>query len=289
MTDSGHPTLEETIALAAELHGAQADQSGAPYIAHLARVAAHLIKQFPMASIAERHAAWLHDCLEDTDTSPSDLAARGYDAAVIQLVEAVTRPKGQGVTYHAWIEGLASEGPIGAIRIKIADLTDNGDPSRLAALEPSRAASLGQRYARARQTLEASLEAREGALELEDDDQGPVVARIPVAVPLSRCDAETLAKAAAIADRTPAAFVEEEIVSLASLITWHHNLDHVELARHRVEKFRAFEQAFENAAPRDTAMVDWAALEAVRRAASPREPSAAPGGPVPMPKQRPKG
>ncbi|MEM9046901.1 MAG: HD domain-containing protein [Pseudomonadota bacterium] len=182
MTDRGHPTLEDTIAFAAKLHGAQTDQGGAPYIAHLARVSAHLIKQFPMASIAERHAAWLQDCLEDTDSSASDLAARGYDAAVIELVEAVTRPMGQGMTYHAWIDGLASKGPIGAIRIKIADLADNSDPSRLASLEPPEAASL-ERYARAQAALEAALEAPEGALERQE---GVSWAPLPVSPSPSR-------------------------------------------------------------------------------------------------------
>ncbi|MEM8801207.1 MAG: HD domain-containing protein [Pseudomonadota bacterium] len=279
MTDSAHPTLEETIALAAEIHGSQTDLSGAPYIAHLARVAAHLINQFPMASIAERHAVWLHDCLEDTHMTPADLAAHGYGAAVIELVEAVTRPKGQGATYQSWIEGLAAAGPIGAIRIKIADLADNSDPIRLASLEPSQAASLGQRYARAHEALEGALEAREGALEREEGEQG-FLARIPFSVPLSHDDVVTLAKAAAIADRDAVAFVEEEIVSLARLILWHPNLDHVELARHRVEKFRAFERAFVTGDAVDTAIRDWAALEAVRCTASPPAPSSVHPGPA---------
>ncbi|MEM9046902.1 MAG: hypothetical protein AAGC81_19660 [Pseudomonadota bacterium] len=91
----------------------------------------------------------------------------------------------------------------------------------------------------------------------------------------------TLVKAAAIADRDAVAFVEEEIVSLARLILWHRNLDHVELARHRVEKFRAFEEAFVNGDVADTAaMRDWAALEAVRRTVSPAQPSSVRSAPA---------
>ena len=155
---AAHPTIEETAALAGSLHAGQTDKSGAPYIGHLARVSRHLVRLFPGASAAERHAAWLHDALEDTPTTADDLARLGYDPAVIAIVAAVTRTPGTD-TYQQRIEALAGSGFVSAMRVKLADLTDNSDPARLALLPEDRARPLARRYERAKATLEAALKA----------------------------------------------------------------------------------------------------------------------------------
>lgn len=156
--DEDHPTLEETAAFAGMLHATQTDKAGMPYIGHLARVSRHLLRLFPDATLAERHAAWLHDSLEDTPTTAEDLAARGYDPAVVAIVIALTKPD-DVPSYQAWIERLAAGGFVSAMRVKLADLSDNGDPVRLAKLPPEKAQSLMQRYGRAMATLSAALEA----------------------------------------------------------------------------------------------------------------------------------
>ena len=45
------------------------------------------------------------------------------------------------------------------MRVKLADLTDNSDPARLALLPEDRARPLARRYERAKATLEAALKA----------------------------------------------------------------------------------------------------------------------------------
>lgn len=148
------PPLDVTAAWAGYWHGGQTDKAGVPYVAHLIRVQAHLLRLFPDASPAERHAAWLHDVLEDTPVTARDLTDLGYDAAVIGIVQSLTRP--ETGTYADWIDQLAT-GDLAAIRVKIADLTDNSDPTRLQALPAAKARSLEARYKAASERLWAAL------------------------------------------------------------------------------------------------------------------------------------
>ncbi len=148
------PPLDVTAARAGYWHGGQTDKAGAPYVDHLIRVQGHLLRLFPDATLEERHAAWLHDVIEDTGLTGSDLVALGYPDEVVALITALSRP--ETGTYAEWIETL-SQGTKSAIRIKIADLTDNSDPARLAALTAAQAASLARRYDAALRRLRAAL------------------------------------------------------------------------------------------------------------------------------------
>ena len=150
------PTLDETAALARELHAAQRDQAGEPYVGHLERVARNLVRLFPDADEAERHAAWLHDVIEDTGMTADGLRAGGYGDRVIAIIKAVTKPAG-GIDYQQWIEAIATSGDISSMRVKLADLTDNADPARLAVLPEPRAAALRAKYAPAIAAIWAGL------------------------------------------------------------------------------------------------------------------------------------
>ena len=108
-------------------------------------------------TVAERHAAWLHDAIEDTPTTAADLLERGYGADVVAIVTALTKTE-SGSSYQDWIEQMAASGFVPAMRVKLADLSDNSDPARLAQLPPDRAASLAARYERAKETLVAALD-----------------------------------------------------------------------------------------------------------------------------------
>jgi (p)ppGpp synthase/HD superfamily hydrolase len=151
-----HPSLTDTIQLATQLHAGQTDKAGAPYVGHLARVCAHLERLFPDASDTERHAAWLHDTIEDTGMTGEGLSALGYASEVVETVQALTKPEspdGAEVVYADWIATLARTGPRTAIRVKLADLHDNADPQRLAALPNETASALRDRYEAAMATL----------------------------------------------------------------------------------------------------------------------------------------
>ena len=166
-----HPTLEESAAWAGYWHAAQRDKAGQPYVGHLVRVSRHLVRLFPDASSVERHAAWLHDVLEDTEITAADLAARGYAPEVIDTVQAVTKSPDPEMTYAQRIERLARAGTVSAIRVKLADLTDNSDPDRLGQLPEAKAASLGARYRAAKQHLFEELDRRSGDQEANGSSQ----------------------------------------------------------------------------------------------------------------------
>ena len=136
--------MEDAIALAARAHRGQVDKSGEPYILHSLRV---MLKQ---QSEAARIVAVLHDVVEDTAVTISDLRSAGYDDEVCDAVDSVTRRPDE--TYEAMISRVAAN-PI-ARRVKLADLEDNMDPRRR--LEGAREAQRQARYREARLRLLAA-------------------------------------------------------------------------------------------------------------------------------------
>ena len=97
------PHLADTIELIERLFDAKVDHSGGPYAEHCKRVAAAL----PIfATDEERHAALLHDAIEDTPLTTADLRKLGYSERTIALVESLTRPA--GLTYADYVQGIAA-------------------------------------------------------------------------------------------------------------------------------------------------------------------------------------
>ncbi|MCS3629018.1 hypothetical protein GGP53_002897 [Salinibacter ruber] len=115
------PTLEDAIALAAEAHAGQTDKAGAPYILHLLRA------MQAQESTEARMAAVLHDLVEDTEHTFEDLGEMGYPSEVIEALRHVTKRDGEP---YADFAERAGQHPI-ARRVKIADLEDNMDVTRL--------------------------------------------------------------------------------------------------------------------------------------------------------------
>lgn len=142
-------TIIDTIVLMKELHGTQVDKSGKPYFYHPLRVMLRLGND---ASEAERHAALLHDVLEDTPTTAADLRAYGYDFDVVDLVQFMT--KEPDITYFDYIDRIISTGNTSLWRVKLADTLDNSCPSRIATL-PIETQGIAKRYARTISMIEA--------------------------------------------------------------------------------------------------------------------------------------
>jgi (p)ppGpp synthase/HD superfamily hydrolase len=114
-------SLERAIAIAATAHAGQVDKGGAPYILHPLRVMLRL------ETTDERIAGVLHDVVEDCGWSIDDLRAEGFSPAVLRAIDSVTRRDGEG--YDAFVARSAAD-PIGR-RVKVADLQDNSDLSRI--------------------------------------------------------------------------------------------------------------------------------------------------------------
>jgi (p)ppGpp synthase/HD superfamily hydrolase len=115
-------TLERAIEIAAKAHAGQVDKAGQPYVLHPLRMM--LVVTTPAARIA----AVLHDVVEDTAVTLDELRAEGFPAAVLEAVQALTKREGED--YEAFIRRVAPN-PI-AREVKLADLRDNSDLSRIA-------------------------------------------------------------------------------------------------------------------------------------------------------------
>jgi (p)ppGpp synthase/HD superfamily hydrolase len=120
------PTINETIMLVCDLHADQVDKLGAPYYFHPLRV---MMRLGPDADVVEKHAALLHDVLEDVAGATADtLREHGYPETVIRLCQLLCR--GQDETYPSFIERIISSRSRSAMRIKLADLYDNTNEER---------------------------------------------------------------------------------------------------------------------------------------------------------------
>ncbi len=117
-------TLERAIAIAAEAHAGQVDKAGAPYVLHPLRM------MLQLAARDEQIVAVLHDVCEDCPGWTMDrLRGEGFAEHIIRALESVTKRDGED--YDAFVRRAAAD-PIG-IRVKLADLKDNCDLSRIAA------------------------------------------------------------------------------------------------------------------------------------------------------------
>lgn len=118
--------LKLAIDIANTAHAGAVDKAGAPYIAHVMRVADN-VKGFN-AKIA----AYLHDVIEDSGYTSADLIDKGIPRVIVEAVDLLTKPKDMSYTNYIIRLGV---NPI-ARAVKIADLLDNMDLSRLESIGP---------------------------------------------------------------------------------------------------------------------------------------------------------
>lgn len=148
------PTIGQTIDLIREAHAGQKTKGGEPYWTHPVAVMTLLPGD---ASDDERHAALLHDVLEDTDFDEIDLRNYGYSDRTIEIVKAVTRPKGKArPTYMDWIRSIVASGDKGAMNLKLADNRHNMQADRIARL-PEHERDIVNRYERSSKILTEAL------------------------------------------------------------------------------------------------------------------------------------
>lgn len=116
--------VADAVRIAREAHEGQVDKAGRPYIGHVLRVMKRLDTD------EEQMAAALHDVIEDTNATPESLLALGVPEVVVEAVQSLTKRDGE--TYADFV-ARAGTHPV-ARRVKLADLADNADPRRVAAL-----------------------------------------------------------------------------------------------------------------------------------------------------------
>ena len=115
-------TLERAIVIAAEAHAGITDKGGAPYILHPLRM------MMDLTSAEERIVAVLHDVCEDCPGWTFErLRGEGFSEEILAALDSVTKREGE--TYEEFAL-RAAVNPIGR-RVKLADLRDNSDLSRI--------------------------------------------------------------------------------------------------------------------------------------------------------------
>jgi hypothetical protein len=141
MTHDAPGSLGRGVRIAREAHAGQVDKSGADYIRHPLRV------MDAVETIEAKTVAVLHDVVEDTPVTIDDLRAAGFSESVLAAVDALTKRKGETLA-----ESMARVVAIPLARtVKLADVADNSDPSRLALVPIVDRARLQKKYA---ETLE---------------------------------------------------------------------------------------------------------------------------------------
>lgn len=147
-----HPDLGHTIELMRRAHDGQIDKSGRPYYLHPLRVAMRLAS----FSMEERHAALLHDVVEDTRVTLLDLRSEGYGDRLLEVVELLTRDIPRGESHPQYIQRIVESRSVEALRVKLADVYDNLSPARMRWLPP-RDQNLRQRFEQDAQDIRAAL------------------------------------------------------------------------------------------------------------------------------------
>lgn len=105
-------------------HFGQKDKAGAPYILH----PIHIAEGMPDEDLTV--IALLHDVIEDTEVTASELRRLGFTPTQVEAVVALSRKKDE--KYFDYIERVKKNGL--ARIVKMADLKHNSDKSRLATL-----------------------------------------------------------------------------------------------------------------------------------------------------------
>ena len=139
--------IENARGIASRAHAGQRDKAGMDYISHPARVAERV--RAAGGTDEGVATAWLHDVLEDTNVTAGELRKAGIPDTVIDAVKALTKQRGESLErYCARVRANDL-----ALVVKRADLDDNQDPRRTAALDHETRQRLAAKYARVRDLL----------------------------------------------------------------------------------------------------------------------------------------
>lgn len=140
--------MAKAISIAVEAHAGQCDKAGQPYILHPLRV------MMRGRTEKERIVGVLHDVGEDSEDWALSRLAHEFDPEIITALQALTR--GPGESYAAFIANLAAA-PALARQVKVWDLEDNCDLSRLGQPSEADIDRVCSRYLPALKRLRASL------------------------------------------------------------------------------------------------------------------------------------
>lgn len=133
----------KAIEVAVKAHGQQMDKSGMPYILHPLRVMASFKDPYLMGI------AVLHDVIEDTDVTITNLIEMGFPNRVVEGVEAMTYRKDESRDqYYSRVKRNHD-----AREVKIHDIFDNMSPDRMGLLTQADRIRLTTKYGKALEAI----------------------------------------------------------------------------------------------------------------------------------------
>ena len=115
--------IYKSLEIVSKLFNDKCDKGGLPYVIHLLKVYSRV------SEYIEKVCALLHDVIEDTPVSYDDLKKIGYPNEVIEILEILTKLKGED--YRKYIDRIIESKNIHAMNIKLADLEHNMDLRRI--------------------------------------------------------------------------------------------------------------------------------------------------------------
>ena len=113
-------TLEKAIAIASNAHAGQVDKAGKPYILHPIRV------MMAQKSNEAMIVGVLHDIVEDTTITLDNLIQMQFSNEIVEAIDCLTK---KDEDYNQYLERVKHNTL--ATQVKLADLADNMDLSRL--------------------------------------------------------------------------------------------------------------------------------------------------------------
>ncbi len=123
-------------------HHGSYDKGGVPYVFHPFHVAEQMDDEYSIC------VALLHDVVEDTSYTITDIEKEGFPKEIVDAVRVITREDGQD--YMEYIK-LVKTNPI-ATKVKLADLEHNSDSGRLVKTDKNTEKRLAK-YSAAREYL----------------------------------------------------------------------------------------------------------------------------------------
>ena len=138
------PMTKRAMSIAYHAHQGQFDMVGVPYIFHPIHLAEQMDDEISCC------VALLHDTVEDTDVTFSDLE-REFPKEVLDALHLLTHE--DGVDYFDYVREM-KQNPV-AVKVKLADLAHNSDQSRCIGsdISPQRLANWNEKYSKARSIL----------------------------------------------------------------------------------------------------------------------------------------
>lgn len=113
--------LNKAVEIAHIAHDGQVDKGGSPYIGHPLRVMNNV------ETVEEKIVAVLHDAVEDSDLTLEDLSTAGFSEVIVEAIDAITKREGE--KRQDYLKRVMNNEI--ALKVKIADITDNMDLSRI--------------------------------------------------------------------------------------------------------------------------------------------------------------